>query len=62
MAAKFELKAAKGGKFVFNLKATNGQVILSSEIYESKKAAEVRCFHRLLCFFSLPTASKTGYA
>ena len=40
MAAKFELKAAQGGKFVFNLKATNGQVILSSEIYESKKAAE----------------------
>ena len=40
MAAKFELKAAKGGKFVFNLKATNGQVILSSEIYEAKKAAE----------------------
>ena len=39
MAAKFELKAAQGGKFVFNLKATNGQVILSSEIYESKKAA-----------------------
>lgn len=27
MAAKFELKAAKGGKFVFNLKATNGQVM-----------------------------------
>ena len=38
MAAKFELKAAKGGTFVFNLKATNGQVILSSEIYEAKKA------------------------
>ena len=40
MTAKFELKAAKGGKFMFNLKATNGQVILTSEIYESKKAAE----------------------
>src|SRR5262245_49549244 len=40
MAAKFELKASKGGKFIFNLKATNGQVILSSEIYETKKAAE----------------------
>ena len=40
MAAKFELKPAKGGKFMFNLKAMNGQVILTSELYESKKAAE----------------------
>ena len=35
---KFELKKGKDGKFRFNLKATNGQVILSSEAYESKAA------------------------
>ena len=40
MAGKFELKTAKNGKFHFNLKAGNGQIILSSEMYETKKAAE----------------------
>ena len=40
MTGKFELKPAKGGKFMFNLKATNGQVILTSETYDTKKAAE----------------------
>ena len=40
MAGKFELKTAKNGKFHFNLKAANGQIILSSEMYETKKAAE----------------------
>ena len=40
MPGKFELKTAKNGKFHFNLKATNGQVILSSEMYETRKAAE----------------------
>ncbi len=40
MAAKFELKAAKGGKFVFALKSSNGQVVLSSETYDTKKNAE----------------------
>jgi uncharacterized protein YegP (UPF0339 family) len=40
MAGKYEIKDAKGGKFHFNLKAGNGQVILSSEIYETKKSAE----------------------
>ena len=40
MAGKFELKTAANGKFHFNLKAGNGQVILSSEMYESKSAAE----------------------
>ena len=39
MAAKFELKSAKGGKFMFILKAANGKVILSSESYDTKKAA-----------------------
>jgi uncharacterized protein YegP (UPF0339 family) len=40
MPGKFELKDAKGGKFHFNLKAGNGQIILSSETYDSKKSAE----------------------
>jgi uncharacterized protein YegP (UPF0339 family) len=40
MAAKFEIKEGGGGKFRFNLKAGNGQIILSSEAYETKKGAE----------------------
>ena len=40
MASKFEIKKTANGKFHFNLKAGNGEVILSSEVYESKGAAE----------------------
>jgi uncharacterized protein YegP (UPF0339 family) len=40
MAGKFELNTASNGKFFFNLKASNGQIILSSEMYESKSAAQ----------------------
>ncbi len=40
MAGKFELKVAKNGKYHFNLLAGNGQIILSSEMYESRSAAE----------------------
>lgn len=39
MAGKFELKTAKGGQFHFNLLAGNGQIILQSEMYESKSSA-----------------------
>ncbi|MFN3438743.1 MAG: YegP family protein [Acidovorax sp.] len=39
MAAKFELKKSKNDKFVFNLLATNGQIVLTSEMYESKASA-----------------------
>jgi uncharacterized protein YegP (UPF0339 family) len=39
MAGKYELKKSANGKYYFNLKAGNGQVILSSEMYESKAAA-----------------------
>jgi uncharacterized protein YegP (UPF0339 family) len=39
MAGKFEIKAGRTGKFRFNLKASNGQTILSSEAYESRSAA-----------------------
>ena len=40
MAGKFVLKKTKAGNFVFNLVASNGQTILSSESYKSKRAAE----------------------
>jgi uncharacterized protein len=40
MAGKFEIKASTNGKYHFNLKAGNGQIILSSEMYESKSACE----------------------
>jgi len=36
MAGKFEIKKAKNGEFIFNLKAGNGQVILTSEMYKAK--------------------------
>ncbi|MGA8856369.1 MAG: YegP family protein [Candidatus Bathyarchaeia archaeon] len=38
MAGKFEIKKDKAGKFRFNLVAANGEVIASSEAYESKEA------------------------
>ena len=37
---KFEIKESASGKFRFNLKAGNGQIILSSESYESRAGAE----------------------
>ena len=40
MAGKFELKEAANGQFHFNLKAGNGQIILSSEMYSSRSGAE----------------------
>jgi uncharacterized protein YegP (UPF0339 family) len=39
MAGKFVLKKGSSGKFHFNLVAGNGQVIATSETYESKAAA-----------------------
>lgn len=33
---KFEIKTGSSGKTIFNLKAGNGQVILTSQSYESK--------------------------
>ncbi|PPC80421.1 MAG: hypothetical protein CTY38_11080 [Methylotenera sp.] len=39
MAGKFELKTAKSGQFHFNLLASNGQIILQSEMYETKASA-----------------------
>jgi uncharacterized protein YegP (UPF0339 family) len=39
MAGKFVLKKGTTGKFRFNLLASNGQVIATSEAYESRAAA-----------------------
>jgi len=40
MAGKFVIKPAGKDQFVFNLKAANGEVILVSELYNSKGAAQ----------------------
>ena len=40
MAGKFEIKKAKSGQYHFNLKAGNGQIILSSEMYQEKARAK----------------------
>jgi uncharacterized protein len=40
MAGYFELKATAAGKFMFNLKAGNHEVILTSQQYASKASAE----------------------
>jgi uncharacterized protein len=40
MAAKFEIKASTGGQFMFNLKAGNSEVILTSERYKALKDCE----------------------
>ncbi|MDL5512237.1 YegP family protein [Arenibacter sp. M-2] len=37
---KFEIKKDKSDQFRFNLKASNGQVILSSEAYKTKASCE----------------------
>ena len=37
---KFEIKTDKAGKFRFNLKADNGQVILASQGYASKSGCD----------------------
>ena len=40
MKPTFEIKKTTNGKFMFNLKAANDEVILTSQTYESKQAAE----------------------
>jgi uncharacterized protein YegP (UPF0339 family)/CBS domain-containing protein len=37
---RFEIKSTSNGKFHFNLKSGNGETILSSELYNSRDAAE----------------------
>ncbi|MGI9601028.1 MAG: YegP family protein [Acidimicrobiales bacterium] len=40
MAAKYDLTKARDGQFLFNLKAANGQVVLTSERYKAKASAK----------------------
>jgi uncharacterized protein YegP (UPF0339 family) len=40
MAGKYELKHASGGKFMWNLLAGNGEIILTSETYNAKESAK----------------------
>lgn len=40
MAGKYVIKKAKNGQFYFNLKAGNGETILSSEMYKKKASAK----------------------
>lgn len=40
MPGKFEIKTGKNGKVRFNLKASNGQIILTSESYSDRSACE----------------------
>jgi hypothetical protein len=40
MAAKFVLKRSANGKYHFNLQAANGEIIATSELYESKASAQ----------------------
>ncbi len=39
MAGWFEITTAADGQFMFNLKAGNGEVILTSELYRAKDSA-----------------------
>lgn len=39
-ASKFEKKESSNGKYFFNLKATNGQIIGTSEMYESSSGRD----------------------
>lgn len=38
--SNFELKEAKNGKFHWNLKASNGQIIMSSQMYATQASAK----------------------
>lgn len=40
MAGKFEIYKDKAGEFRFRLKASNGQIVLSSEGYKSKSGVQ----------------------
>ncbi|MHB8137334.1 MAG: YegP family protein [Smithellaceae bacterium] len=40
MAGTFELKKGDSGQFMFNLKAANGQIILTSQQYKAKIDAQ----------------------
>jgi len=39
VSGKFELKKSANGQFYFNLKSSNGQIVLASEMYKTKASA-----------------------
>lgn len=39
MSGKFELKKSANGQYYFNLKSSNGQIVMASEMYKSKASA-----------------------
>ena len=43
MPGKFVVKKGTTGKFRFTLLSTNGQVVATSQTYETKRAAASRC-------------------
>ena len=57
MAGKFEIKISTNGKPFFNLKAGNGQIILSSEIYESKDRKSTRLNSSHLRLSRMPSSA-----
>ncbi len=63
MAAKFEIKTAKNGEFVFNLYATNGQIIATGgETYTSVDAAKTGVESvRKNCAVHVEDQTKEGY-
>lgn len=40
IAGKFEINTAKNGELIFNLKASNGQIIFTSEMYNDESARD----------------------
>lgn len=40
MAGSFDLKKAVDGRFYFNLKAGNGEIVLTSQMYTAKASAQ----------------------
>ena len=40
MPARFSIARARGGKYGFRLKASNGEIILASQVYASKTGAK----------------------
>ena len=40
MPGKYQIRKSTNGQFYFNLKAANGQVILTSELYKAKSSAQ----------------------
>ncbi len=63
MAAKFEVKMAKNGEYVFNLYATNGQIIATGgETYSSADAAKTGVESvRKNCAAHVEDQTKEGY-